>query len=366
MLIAGRIEGDDLNGAAAISIVLLIMTLVVLPRSAACRAGGRARGAIARASSRLERTALGARLASSRSATWRSCSSPRSATSSTSTFEHGIGAAWDSVTTPEAQHAFWLTLELVAIAVPLNTIFGVVMALALVRSKWRGRGFVNSLIDLPFAISPVVVGLALILVYGRKGWFGQWLIDNGIQVIFSFPGMVLATIFVSLPFVVREVMPVLREVGTDQEQAAATLGATGWQTFWRITLPAIRWGVAYGVVLTTARALGEFGAVSVVSGHIRGQTEIADPARRGPLPVLRPHRRLRGVGRAGAAGARHAAFHEPDEAKRRRRMSIAVENVTRRFGDFVAVDDVSLEVPAGVADRSARPVAAAASRRCCG
>jgi sulfate transport system permease protein len=189
------------------------------------------------------------------------------------TFEHGIGAAWDSVTTPEAQHAFWLTLQLVAIAVPLNTIFGVVMALALVRQKWHGRGFVNSLIDLPFAISPVVVGLALILVYGRKGWFGQWLIDHGVQVIFSFPGMVLATIFVSLPFVVREVMPVLREVGTDQEQAAATLGASGWQTFWRITLPAIRWGVAYGVVLTTARALGEFGAVSVVSGHIRGETE---------------------------------------------------------------------------------------------
>jgi sulfate transport system permease protein len=132
---------------------------------------------------------------------------------------------------------------------------------------------VNSLIDLPFAISPVVVGLALILVYGRKGWFGQWLIDNGIQVIFSFPGMVLATIFVSLPFVVREVIPVLREVGTDQEQAAATLGATGWQTFWRITLPAIRWGVAYGVVLTTARALGEFGAISVVSGKLAGKTE---------------------------------------------------------------------------------------------
>jgi sulfate/thiosulfate transport system permease protein len=189
------------------------------------------------------------------------------------TFEHGIAAAWHSVTTPEAQHAFWLTIELVAIAVPLNTIFGIVMALALVRSKWRGRGLVNSIIDLPFAISPVVVGLALILVYGRKGWFGQWLIDHGVQVIFSFPGMVLATIFVSLPFVVREVMPVLREVGTDQEQAAATLGASGWQTFRRITLPSIRWGVAYGVVLTTARALGEFGAVSVVSGHIRGETE---------------------------------------------------------------------------------------------
>src|SRR3954462_5743788 len=189
------------------------------------------------------------------------------------TFEHGFAAAWNSVTTPEAQHAFWLTIQLVAFAVPLNTIFGVVMAIALVRSKWRGRGFVNSLIDLPFAISPVVVGLALILVYGRKGWFGQWLVDHGIQVIFSFPGMVLATIFVSLPFVVREVMPVLREVGTDQEQAAATLGASGWQAFWRITLPAVRWSVAYGVVLTTARALGEFGAVSVVSGRISGQTQ---------------------------------------------------------------------------------------------
>src|SRR3954454_6436617 len=154
------------------------------------------------------------------------------------TFEHGIAAAWHSVTTPEAQHAFWLTIELVAIAVPLNTIFGIVMALSLVRSKWRGRGLVNSIIALPFAISPVVVGLALVLVYGRKGWFGQWLIDHGVQVIFSFPGMVLATIFVSLPFVVREVMPVLREVGTDQEQAAVCLGASGCLPFWRITLPA--------------------------------------------------------------------------------------------------------------------------------
>ena len=189
------------------------------------------------------------------------------------TFEHGVGAAWDSVTTPDAQKAFWLTIQLVAIAVPLNTIFGIVAALSIVRQKWRGRALFNALIDLPFAISPVVVGLALLLLYGRTGWFGQWLIDNGVRVVFSFPGMVLATIFVSLPFVVREVIPVLREVGTDQEQAAETLGASPWQTFWRITLPAIRWGVAYGIVLTTARALGEFGAVSVVSGHILGQTE---------------------------------------------------------------------------------------------
>jgi sulfate transport system permease protein len=189
------------------------------------------------------------------------------------TFEHGFDAAWKSVTTPEAQHAFWLTVELVVIAVPLNTLFGVVAAITIVRHRFRGRALFNSMLDLPFAISPVVVGLALLLVYGRTGWFGQWLTDNGLRVVFSTPGMILATIFVSLPFVVRETIPVLREVGTEQEQAAATLGASGWQTFWRVTLPAIRWGVAYGVVLTTARALGEFGAVSVVSGHIAGQTE---------------------------------------------------------------------------------------------
>jgi sulfate transport system permease protein len=189
------------------------------------------------------------------------------------TFEHGLGAAWDSVTTPDAQNAFWLTIEMVAIAVPLNTIFGVVAAIAIVRHRFRGRALFNALLDLPFAISPVVVGLALLLLYGRTGWFGDWLTQNGLRVVFSTPGMVLATIFVSLPFVVREVIPVLREVGTEQEQAAETLGARPLQTFWRVTLPAIRWGVAYGVVLTTARALGEFGAVSVVSGHIAGQTE---------------------------------------------------------------------------------------------
>jgi sulfate transport system permease protein len=189
------------------------------------------------------------------------------------TFENGVGAAWSSVTTPEAQNAFWLTIQLAAIAVPLNTIFGVMAALAIVRQKWRGRAVFNALLDLPFAVSPVVVGLSLLLLYGRGGWFGDWLVENGIRVVFSFPGMVLATIFVSLPFVVREVIPVLREVGTEQEQAAETLGASPWQTFWRVTLPAIRWGVAYGVVLTTARAIGEFGAVSVVSGHIVGQTE---------------------------------------------------------------------------------------------
>lgn len=188
------------------------------------------------------------------------------------TFEPGLGAVWASVTTPAAIHAFWLTVEIALIAVPLNTVFGIVAALVLVRSRVRGKRLLEALIDLPFAVSPVVIGLALVLLYGRVGWFGPWLTAHGIQIIFSLPGMVLATIFVCLPFVVREVAPVLREIGDDQEQAAATLGASRLQTFRRITLPAIRWGVAYGVVLSTARAIGEFGAVSVVSGKISGQT----------------------------------------------------------------------------------------------
>ncbi|HEV7773965.1 MAG TPA: sulfate ABC transporter permease subunit CysW [Conexibacter sp.] len=189
------------------------------------------------------------------------------------TFEHGVASVWESITTPAAIHAFWLTIEVTAIAVPLNTLFGIVMAIALARGNWRGKGLVNALIDLPFAVSPIVIGLSLILVYGVNGWFGGALSDAGIQVIFSVPGIVLATIFVSLPFVVREVTPVLKEIGDEQEQAAATLGAGGWTTFRRITLPAIRWGVAYGVVLSVARCIGEFGAVSVVSGKISGQTE---------------------------------------------------------------------------------------------
>jgi sulfate transport system permease protein len=191
-------------------------------------------------------------------------------------FEDGIAHAWQSVTTPEAQHAFYLTIVLVLVAVPLNTIFGIACALVLVRHNFRGKAILNGIIDLPFAVSPVVIGLSLVLVYGSvDGWFGPWLLEHGIRVIFSPVGMALATIFVSLPFVVREVVPVLQEIGDEQEQAAATLGARGWQTFWRITLPSIRWGVTYGVVLATARALGEFGAVAVVSGKISGRTETA-------------------------------------------------------------------------------------------
>jgi sulfate/thiosulfate transport system permease protein len=187
------------------------------------------------------------------------------------TFEHGISQPLDAVTSPDGLHAFWLTIVCVGIAVPLNTVFGILTALVLVRQDFRGKALFNAAIDIPFAISPVVIGLALFLLYApRNSWFGESLMNNGIQIIFSLPGMVLATIFVSLPFVVREVMPVLQEIGTDQEEAAETLGATNWQTFWKVTLPAIRWGVTYGVVLATARALGEFGAVSVVAGNVSG------------------------------------------------------------------------------------------------
>lgn len=184
-------------------------------------------------------------------------------------FENGVGAAWDSVTTPEAKHAFLITILITAIVVPANTVFGIACAIAIVRHRFPGKGLVNAIVDLPLALSPIVVGLAFLLLFGTGGW----LHDVPFDVVFALPGMVLATIFVSLPFVVREVVPVLREIGIEQEQAASTLGASSWQTFRRVTLPAIRWAVAYGIVLTTARALGEFGAVSVVSGRIVGKTE---------------------------------------------------------------------------------------------
>ncbi|MBF6212080.1 sulfate ABC transporter permease subunit CysW [Nocardia puris] len=188
------------------------------------------------------------------------------------TFENGIGAFFDSITTPAAQSAFQLSLLIVAIVVPINVVFGVITALALVRGNFPGRNIVQGIVDLPFAVSPVVVGVALIMLWGTHGWFGG--IENlGFKVIFGLPGMVIATIFVTLPFVVREVEPVLHEIGTEQEQAAATLGASGWQTFARITLPAIRWGLGYGIVLTVARSLGEFGAVIMVSSGFAGVSQ---------------------------------------------------------------------------------------------
>jgi sulfate/thiosulfate transport system permease protein len=188
------------------------------------------------------------------------------------TFGEGVGAFLASVQTPAAISALNLSLLIVAIVVPLNVVFGVATALALVRGSFPGRGLLQAVVDLPFAVSPIVVGVSLILLWGVDGWFGG-LDSLGIRVIFGLPGMVLATIFVTLPFVVREVEPVLHEIGTDQEQAAATLGANAWQTLWRITLPAIRWGLTYGVVLTIARSLGEFGAVIMVSSGFPGVSQ---------------------------------------------------------------------------------------------
>jgi len=189
------------------------------------------------------------------------------------TFAGGLAPVWEALTRPAFVHALWLTLIIAAIAVPLNTIFGILFALTIVRREFRGKQVLTALLDLPLGVSPVVVGLALIIVYGRRGEFGGWLADHGIRVIFALPGMVLATVFVCIPFVAREVIPVLREIGTEQEQAARTLGASDWQLFRLITFPAIRAGVAFGVVLTMARALGEYGAVAIVSGKLSGRTE---------------------------------------------------------------------------------------------
>ncbi|WP_313676848.1 sulfate ABC transporter permease subunit CysW [Mycolicibacterium sp.] len=189
------------------------------------------------------------------------------------TFEPGVGAFFGSITTPAAISALQLSLLVVAIVVPLNVAFGVPTALLLARKRFRGKGILQAAIDLPFAVSPVVVGVALILLWGSAGALGFVQNDLGVNIIFGLPGIVLASIFVTVPFVIREVEPVLHELGTEQEEAAATLGATWWQTFWRITLPSIRWGLTYGVVLTVARTLGEFGAVVMVSSNLPGESQ---------------------------------------------------------------------------------------------
>lgn len=188
-------------------------------------------------------------------------------------FHKGFGEFFTALKTTELQSALQLTLLIAAIVLPINTLFGLCAAWVLARNQFPGRTLLISIIDLPFAISPVVAGLMIVLLYGRNGWLGPWLTQMDIKIIFAWPGIVLATLFVTLPFVVREVMPVLEDMGTDEEDAARTLGASDWQVFWRITLPHIRWGLLYGVLLTNARAMGEFGAVSVVSGNILGRTQ---------------------------------------------------------------------------------------------
>jgi sulfate transport system permease protein len=192
------------------------------------------------------------------------------------TFADGFDALHQALSDSNTRHALWLTVKVAIIAVAANLVFGIGISLLLVRYRFPGRRVLSALIDLPLSVSPVVVGLALLLVYNpRTGWFGPTLADRGVDVIFAQPGIVLATVFVSLPLVIREIVPVLEEVGVDQEQAARSLGASSWQTFWRITLPSIRWAVVYGVVLSLARSLGEFGAVKIVSGNLVGRTQTA-------------------------------------------------------------------------------------------
>jgi sulfate/thiosulfate transport system permease protein len=189
------------------------------------------------------------------------------------TFQHGIGPVWDALTSPYAVHALKLSIFITALCVPINVVFGVGTGWLLARRKMPVPWLVNGMINLPFAMSPVVIGLAVYTLYGRTGWFGTWMYAHGITVLFSWKAIAIATIFVSLPFVVREVVPVLEELGTEQEQAAEVLGASPMQGFFRVTLPAIRWAVVYGVILTAARALGEYGAVNIVSGNVVGQTQ---------------------------------------------------------------------------------------------
>ncbi len=184
----------------------------------------------------------------------------------------GVGAYLESLQEPDAWAAIKLTLLVASIAVPLNLMFGVVASWAIAKFEFVGKSVLTTLIDLPFAVSPVISGLIYVLLFGLHGWFGPWLIEHNIQIIFAVPGIVLATMFVTFPFVARELIPLMAAQGTEEEQAAISLGASGWKTFWLVTLPNIKWGLLYGVILCNARAMGEFGAVSVVSGHIRGQT----------------------------------------------------------------------------------------------
>lgn len=187
-------------------------------------------------------------------------------------FEQGLALYVKAITTPDALAAIQLTLLTVAIAVPLNTLFGLAAAWAIAKFEFKGRNFLITLIDLPFAVSPVIAGLIFVFLFGKPGVFGPWLSAHDIKIIFAVPGIVLATVFVTFPFIARELIPLMQAQGTAEEEAALTLGASGWKTFWHVTLPNIRWGLIYGVILTSARAVGEFGAVSVVSGHIRGLT----------------------------------------------------------------------------------------------
>ncbi len=190
----------------------------------------------------------------------------------TEALRKGLPAALEALREPDAWSAIRLTLVTAVVAVPLNLVFGVAAAWAVAKYEFKGKAFLTTLIDLPFSVSPVVAGLIYVLMFGAQGWIGPWLAEHNIKIVFAVPGIILATVFVTFPFIARELIPLMQAQGTDEEQAAIVLGATGWQTFWHVTLPNIKWGLVYGVILCNARAMGEFGAVSVVSGHIRGQT----------------------------------------------------------------------------------------------
>jgi sulfate/thiosulfate transport system permease protein len=190
----------------------------------------------------------------------------------TEALRKGLPVYWEALQEPDAWSAIRLTLLTAAIAVPMNLVFGVAAAWAIAKYEFRGKAFLTTLVDLPFSVSPVVAGLVYVLMFGANGWFGPWLQAHDLKIVFAVPGIVLATVFVTFPFIARELIPLMQAQGTDEEQAAQVLGASGWQTFWHVTLPNIKWGLIYGVILCNARAMGEFGAVSVVSGHIRGQT----------------------------------------------------------------------------------------------
>ncbi|MFW9594789.1 MAG: sulfate ABC transporter permease subunit CysW [Macromonas sp.] len=190
----------------------------------------------------------------------------------TEALRSGLDAYWDALKDPDAWSAIRLTLITALVAVPLNLAFGIAAAWCIAKYEFKGKAFLTTLVDLPFSVSPVVAGLIYVLVFGAQGWLGPWLAEHDIKIVFAVPGIILATVFVTFPFIARELIPLMQAQGNDEEQAAIVLGASGWQTFWYVTLPNIKWGLIYGVILCNARAMGEFGAVSVVSGHIRGQT----------------------------------------------------------------------------------------------
>ena len=274
------------------------------------------------------------------------------------TFAPGVGEFVESITTPAAISALQLSLLVVAIVVPLNVVFGVPTALVLARNKFRGKSMLQAVIDLPFAVSPVVVGVALILLWGSAGVFGFVENDFGLKIIFGFPGIVLASIFVTIPYVIREVEPVLHELGTDQEEAASTLGSVTWQTFWRITLPSIKWGLMYGVVLTVARTLGEYGAVIMVSSNLPGISQT--------LTLLVSDRHNRGAEYGAYAistllmavavvvliaqvilDARRREDRQVGTRRRDMTNAITVRAANKHYGDFAALDNVDFDVPSG-------------------